>query len=237
MSEIRQGAIGDCWLLATLASIANFQPGAIKNIIKENPDGTTVDVTLQRELLSGVFRKETYTVEKSTFTTESGMHIMSKYPDSLWVQMIEKAFSAYFAKGQDSIDYNNIRGGGFGSRDAFKIILGKDARSPLIFIAIADFSRSLFSKIKSALDENVPIAYMSAGIRSMKDINGNSVYHNHVYSIIDAEESEGKYYLKLRNPWGYNVGNDHHVNDAIITVELKNVCRGLFEIANLRKPE
>ena len=97
-------------------------------MIKENPDGNTVDVTFQRNLLSGVFRKKTYTAQKSVLyrkVNSSGYFLVSESLNNLWVQMIEKTFSGYLVEYDSSkIDFNNSDCGK-SKKNVFKVRLGE----------------------------------------------------------------------------------------------------------------
>ena len=244
MSDINQTSIGDCWLVAALASIANCQPGIIKNIIKENPDGETVDVTLQRELFPGLFRKETYTVKKTIFYKKKANDknfyaLMSFSTENLWVQMIEKAFAAYLTRNDssESISLNNLDGddGGQGERNAFKVILGKEAHEKRKENCCTDVKK-LFAKIKGSLEENIPLCFSNLGEVMLIDINGNEICSNHAYSLIGVEELDGKYYIKLRNPWGrYTDKDNKDENKAIMTVNLEEATKAKYCIYNLNK--
>ncbi len=242
MEDIQQGCIGDCWLVASLASIVKNNPKSIENIMKDNKDGT-VNVTLQREVGSCVFKKEVYTVKKSLFEEKQGLFgpsnsVMSESQENIWVQMIEKAFSAYLAKGKESINYYNITGSYKGDRseinNAFKIILGKEAKGYYNSKALSGDRKELFERIKKALDRKVPLYY---SIRTegdvVKDVDGDKLITTHAFSLIGAEEKYGKYYIELRNPWGHNLDKNYKAKNAIIKVDLEDATNVEFRIANL----
>lgn len=254
--DIQQRGMGDCWMLAALASITYMEPGFIKNMIKENPENPNlVDVTLQRELTNGVFRKEVYTLKKSLFKANNGENVMSASPNTIWVQMIEKAYSAYLAKGKKMINYKNINGGGSGIKNAYKIVLGKEAKDIYSSCGLFTNTKKLFNKIKNALNHGIPLWYSNDSIikkimdyikcnipEKVKDIDGDNVVSWHSYTLMDAYEKEGRYYIVLRNPWGHNwhsanTSDSKTVKSAYIIVDLEKATKGFFCISNLEFKE
>ncbi len=93
IKDIKQGGVGDCYLMAGLLSILSIRPEAIRECIKDNGDGT---VTVRFFRWNNVGRKmlpEYYTITKTSVQDGySGEDVYAK--GSLWVQMIEKAFAA-----------------------------------------------------------------------------------------------------------------------------------------------
>ena len=241
VDDIRQGYIGDCWLVAPLASIVKNNPKIIENIMKDNPKNGTVDVTLQREIVAGVFKKEVYTVQKSLFKiNQNGRYknIMSKSQENIWVQMIEKAFSAYFSKNRESVNYYNITGSYkvdcSGVKDAFKIILGKEAKGCYTSDVLSGDRKELFERIKEALNSKTPLCYSISNEESVvKDLDGDKIVTKHAFSLIGVDEKDGRYYIKLRNAWGLNYDKNHNKKDAIITVDLEEATNVAFRIGNL----
>ena len=228
--DVQQRQMGDCWLVAALASIAHYKPEVIKNMIKDNENGT-VDVTLQRELQTGVFRKETYTVRKSVFENQSFESIMSKSENTIWVQMIEKAYSAYLGKGKESINFDNIRGSsveGSEYKNPFKVILGKEASDGFYGVSLVSREK-VFNKIKNSLNDGRPLWYAKYGEYTVSDIHGNQIVHKHAFSVINAYKKNSRYYMILRNPWGDN----HGARSAYITVDLEEATKGEYMISNL----
>ena len=153
--------------------------------------------------------------------------------------MIEKAFSAYFANGRNPINYRNITGSykdtnsdDCAQKNAFKIILGNEAEFTYKPNKSDVNVETLFRKIKNALENKTPLHYGTCD-NTLRDIDGDRVVAGHAFSLIGAEEKCGKYYIKLRNPWGRNYRKGFIRKDAIITVDLEEAAKVNFEIGNL----
>jgi len=129
IKDIKQGAIGDCYLIAGIYSMTNKDPQAIKNMIKDNGDGTvTVKLFDKVKGLDGenTFKEKFVTFEKSVVKGQGHAE------DKLWVQMLEKAYAIH--KGS----YEAIGSGGH-TNDVYEAFLGKtsskleiQAKSPTV---------------------------------------------------------------------------------------------------------
>ena len=109
-SDIRQGAIGDCFLIAPIYDLARRNPETIHNMMKDNGDGT-VTVRLFEKQGDNTFKPQFITVDKSVPDNDAHAE------DVLWVQMIEKAYAVQ----QGSFD--SITYGGH-SHEVFESLLG-----------------------------------------------------------------------------------------------------------------
>ena len=128
--DVRQGQLGDCYFLSSLAAIASQNPAVIREAMRDNRDGT---VTVR---FYNSFKEPVYvTVDKSVpqlgktvtdpNTGEKRMDYIDVYSkqsgDSLWVQIMEKAYvqsglaipGGYLLaeKGLLNSSYGNINGG------------------------------------------------------------------------------------------------------------------------------
>ncbi|MFN8576138.1 MAG: C2 family cysteine protease [Candidatus Sericytochromatia bacterium] len=110
--DVKQGSIGNCYAIAAIYSIAQKDPDAIKRMIKDNGDGT-VTVRLFDKDGNGKISPKYIKMEKSTLETKEHAQ------DSLWVQMLEKAYASH--KGS----YQLIGQGGW-SKDPLTVFLGKE---------------------------------------------------------------------------------------------------------------
>lgn len=247
--DVQQRRMGNCWMMAAIASVAYMKPEFIKNMVRENPENhDLVDVTLHRELTNGIFKKEVYTLKKSVFRTNGDESLMSEPDDTIWVQMIEKAYSAYLAKGEERINYNNIRGG-FNSKldrsrgNPYKVMLGREAKSEYSSLGLIENQEKLFNRIRNALNDGRPLGYCAKHFsRPVKDIDGYDVVGWHAYTLIDAYKKDGRYYIALRNTWGRNWDSANEfdaatLRHAYITVDLEEATKSFFSISNLGPKE
>ncbi|MDR1954080.1 MAG: hypothetical protein LBQ21_06370 [Clostridiales Family XIII bacterium] len=92
ISDIRQGTLGDCFLLAGLASIVNRDPMLIRQAMKDNKNGT-VTVRFYNKYTDADTRTESS--ETVYVTVDKKVPRVSQYAkESLWVQMLERAYTA-----------------------------------------------------------------------------------------------------------------------------------------------
>ncbi len=89
IDDIQQGGLGDCYLLAGLASIVQTHPEKIKECIRDNGDGT---VTVRFFTFDKDGKKESLYVRVDKLVPGSQGDAYTR--GSLWVQMIERAYAA-----------------------------------------------------------------------------------------------------------------------------------------------
>lgn len=178
--DIMQGNVGDCYFIAALASVAANNPQMIRDMMKDNGDGT-VTVRLYDEKKNGKLEPIYVNVEKSTPVYKLGMTNGSEVRSSigahgsLWVQMLEKAFAAAnihrsnkkrFSETMRS--YSDIESG-FGDL-AFRVLAGRQNIKNEEIVIKKHYTNTdnprvmneLFKKIRgNVVDRNIIIA--SAG--------------------------------------------------------------------------
>lgn len=135
-THVQQGDIGDCWLMASLSSIAHNSPTHIENMLHDDGKGyvyVRLFKVVRTPVKKSVRGKEVEVVERTfkpkILKIKKSVPKISYNPDNgVWVKMIEKAYVAGGFSG--SYDNNvtkkkasNLSGGW--AEYAFEVLMGK----------------------------------------------------------------------------------------------------------------
>lgn len=197
--DVAQGYVGDCWYLATLASVAKVNPNVIKQSVVELGDGTYA-VQFSNNLGGKDFVRVDGDLAVSAW---GGMQYASLgAQNSVWVAIMEKAL-AYYRTGTAS--YASISGGWMS--EAFTS-LGFDSTQ----IWNANDGSDLLDQISGELDSGKAV---TLAIYQARD--GAPVVGYHAYTV-EAVENDGKgnRTLVLRNPWGIDGAGNDGANDGYV---------------------
>jgi Calpain family cysteine protease/Calx-beta domain/Ser-Thr-rich glycosyl-phosphatidyl-inositol-anchored membrane family len=185
--DVRQGQVGDCYFLATLAAIANEQPNYIQNMFIDNGDNTfTV-----RFFKNGV--AEYVTVDRFLPKASWGAAYANASTE-MWVALAEKAY-AQLAESQWSRSitstnaYDSISGGWMS--DAIPQVTAINAVSKYI---TSTTKAQLISLSNSNTLLTVGFVYGT--------IAADGIVNGHAYTITGYDAATDKFFL--RNPWGYS---------------------------------
>lgn len=204
--DVKQGALGDCYLMAGMAATARANPESIRRIVKDNGDGT-FDVTL--------FLKDNYWSDPKPWTTtvdarlpmQNGSPLYAAYgsrtadADELWPALLEKALA------QRTGSYEFIRGSKVGSQGkvsfsgASELFTGKPVNR-ITPSSMAD--DALLTAIQDGLTSNKPVQAgvktFEEGASELAEAKAKNVIGNHAYAI-ESVDLVAKT-INLQNPWG-----------------------------------
>ncbi len=196
--DIQQGALGDCYFLAALASVAQQHPEVIWNAIKDNGDGTYTVIFHQDGKPIQITVDNEFPVTEDNNgqpTLDPAYAYTGSTPQELWPLIMEKAYAQL-----DGNSYPRIEGGWPG--DAVELLTG---RPPLRL----DLSASTPQETQARLQELQNFIndghYLTAATRPkglLENTKGwpKNVVPLHAYSIERVDVENGLIYL--RNPWG-----------------------------------
>jgi hypothetical protein len=190
----KQGALGDCYLIAALGSLADSSQAAIKNMIFDNYDGTwTV-----RFFYNGT---PDYVTVFRALPVSGGHLIFDGYGSSysasnnvLWLALLEKAYAQWnetgkTQRGSYSNSYSAIEGGWMG--DVYQQALGYST-----VYAMQTSTWNAKTTLISALSN-----HRAATIGTVHTPQSSTgLYGNHAYDVLSYSSSTGKF--TLYNPWG-----------------------------------
>ncbi|KAB8291634.1 hypothetical protein EYC80_006434 [Monilinia laxa] len=220
-SDVKQGSLGNCWLMASLTALANMENGIqricvewdtkvgiygfvfhrdgewIISIIDDklylkSPDWDSPSV--HRHLLEQTDREDVEKEYRKTYQTGSQALFFAqcKDPNQTWLPLLEKAYAK--AHG----DFHSLSGGWIG--EGVEDLTG-GVTTELLTSDVLDtdeFWHNEILKVNKEFLFGCSTGHLDAGFGSRDGIS-----ESHAYVIMEARElSSGERLLKLRNPWG-----------------------------------
>lgn len=201
-NDVNQDGYGSCAVLSTIKSIAAQNPDVLKNMIRDNGDGTYT-VTF-KEYDNGFFGigsgwdKKEVTVAGPFDGKAADIGDMGKDGQGeVWPAIIEKAYAQYADGGYKTYD------DGESPADVQEAILGRDSRteSPSEYD-----SGELSDKLKNG----EAVVAWTAGSEGWNDEQKKlaadyGAVGGHAYRVEDVyTDADGNTRIKLDNPWGHS---------------------------------
>ncbi len=216
--DVIQGSIADCYLAGALSSLAQANPKAIENAIKDNGDGTFNVRFYENAGYNRPMKEVNITIDGDMPMAEGatkGKYAKARDAAEMWPGLIEKAYAQW--KG----GYEAIGNGGHATA-VLTAITGKGTTSSNTSYTPAD---QLFKSIQTATAANRPVTAGTHGKDSGVDYNGTGVYAWHVYSVMGAVEEGGQKFVQLRNPWGNTEPGSDGKDDGIFKMKLEDFTK------------
>jgi hypothetical protein len=211
-TDVRQGAVGDCYLMAALASVADKNPKVITEMFTDNGDETwTVKFVNRYGSQNMDYNFSLVVVDKFLPVSSSNRAIYAgwgggtstSFRNELWVALLEKAYAQWNETGETK------QGNMTNSYDAISGGWSHVVYQQIYPLYVTSGNSSAFPRseqvIKNALSNNQPVCVY----RRMEGGGG------HAYYIKSFEN--GKF--TLVNPWGHS-----HLSQTF--EEMKKNCYG-----------
>jgi hypothetical protein len=233
---IGQGAVGDCYFLSALASLAKVDPGAIARMIKTNPDGTYT-VTFPGASDEPITVAAPTPEELSTYARNRGF--------GTWPAVMEKAYGVYCSRSwlrrdvlqpiSSSTPQKNTDGSYF--HDGIKILTGGGVSTD--WTSFTSYS-TMVSRLTKAFEDHKIVT-----VDTSKFANAEKLPTNHEYSVLGFTpnlDDPKKSLVTIRNPWGQKEPVDAQgqpkdgVDDGIFDMTLEEMSNVFHSIAIGDKP-
>jgi hypothetical protein len=204
--DIQQGAVGDCWFLSTISSVAKINSDVIRQRVVDLGDGTFA-VQFNRAG-QNVFVRVDADLPVSYGQAAYASTTNTKGESSLWVAIMEKAL-AEFRGSSTAPSYSSISGGWMTeAHDA----LGLSSTSLWSAASASDWAK----QISDALIANKSVTYATNGNPSGALIGGHAYTVDHM-----GTDSLGNTTVTLRNPWGVDGAGSDGANDGYVTLTVQ----------------
>ncbi|KAF9981625.1 hypothetical protein BGZ75_007016 [Mortierella antarctica] len=190
--DIKQGSVGDCWFVASLAVLSNI-PGLLEQLcVKKNEkvgvygfiffkDGDWVSTVVDDQLF--------YKIDKQSCRRSLYFSSCSEERES-WLPLMEKAYAKIHG------DYETLTGGF--TAEGIEDLTGGIA-SMMFTADILDKDRFWEEEMKQVNKGTL----MGCSINFEEDEpEKHGIQSGHAYSVLDVAEFEGERLVHIRNPWG-----------------------------------
>lgn len=201
--QVRQGSLGDCWLLATMAALADANPDAIREMITDNGDGTyTVKLWIDG-------KRESYVVD-GDFIVNDGVPRYAggnREPNVLWPLVLEKAVAlAMGGYPEIESDYPShamaMFLGDAGTNDVYGSGKGLFTYAGWNDIFDVDLTPEMMAKLND--DGYVMVASSRPGHSDQHSYSAGdaTIYYGHAYQVADINiDDQGQATVTIVNPW------------------------------------
>lgn len=229
--DIRQGAMGDCYFLASLASVANKTQAFVQDMIRDHGDGT---YSVRFFKPGGQGEAVWIGVDARVPMTDGGAvryakptHMGLEQP-VVWVPLMEKAFAKFHDKfpflehTKDLKGYEGIGNGGF-MGPALEVITG----TPYADTGMNQLSYRDLVKLGESANEG---AYVAAGTRG--DCRGKGLFGMHAYTVLGLRETDDGHMIRVRNPWGVTDPRSLPKGDGTFELPLNEFRKNFFVVSH-----
>ncbi len=196
-TDVKQGAIADCYLMATLCALAGSPAGRdlIRRAITENKNarGETVSYTVTLHRPDAGWLRTTFTDVRVTVdaTFPSRHAIPAAAPDGraeVWPLVLEKAYAAYVGS------YRAIGGHGGLPADAMRVLTGREASCIALSRTLGIPSYGA-TELQRDLIAGKLIVLGTGAATARADLVAK-----HAYWVSGTTVQNGKLYVTLHNP-------------------------------------
>uniref|UniRef100_A0A7S3D477 Calpain catalytic domain-containing protein n=1 Tax=Palpitomonas bilix TaxID=652834 RepID=A0A7S3D477_9EUKA len=194
--DVIQGALGDCWFLGALSTVATKQEklqNLFTNAAKYRKDYGVVTLRFYK---NGKW-KEVVIDDRIPCMNNKPLYARCKDPNEIWVLLVEKAYAKLhhsyeqLVAGSLSYGLKDLTGG-------VPQVIKLTDRATKQMIETGMLWKKLIQYHKT--DSLMGCAMSTKGTKEMEIADG--ILAGHAYGITDIREVEGHKLLRVRNPWG-----------------------------------
>ncbi len=204
LTDAVQGAVGDCYYIAALASVAWARPYVIAQRTRASGTPQQQFVDMIEHYKSGKWQK-TEVTELLPLNSPANTYIYARSSEvgEIWPAIYEKAYAKWRTGiSGDQPDYNRIAGGD--PVGALQALTGL----PTTYVGTSALAaHDIWQKVRSnciSMKTFNPMVAWTYSSSPSPNVNYNSAHiaANHAYSILGWQYANNQEYVVLRNPWG-----------------------------------
>jgi LysM repeat protein len=196
---VAQGQVGDCYMMASLASIARVDPDRIRDAVRDNLDGTyTVRFYERNEM--GMNQEVFVDVDGQLPRYANGGNMYAGTADDAqqWAPIIEKAYARRYGSYQNlnASDLSTFQPG-LSTTHVLQSLTGYSYRESDMDRLSDDI---VWNRLQNDIRDKLPLVVATS--TDLTRIAGTNLVDNHAYSVLGTSVVNGQRMVEVRNPWG-----------------------------------
>jgi hypothetical protein len=208
LEDIKQGQVGDCYLLSAIANLAENDSDLIQDMIEEKnnlyivtfyQNGIPVKVEVDKKLM--ILKIEKINILGNKEITEE--FIGTTPDDDIWVPIIEKAYAKLMAKGE--FTHENVQGGN--AENAMKVLLGNKVKEPKVLFL--DENGNL-SDAPTKNEFKTPLVFAETTETALKQIILSAIEKGYKINVSSPTTYEGN--SKLTDQHTIDIGDNKYMS-------------------------
>jgi hypothetical protein len=204
MTDPIQGALGDCYFIAALSSVAWARPYVIAQRNRATGTGQPQFVDMIEYYSNSAWKKVEVT-ELLPMNSPGNLYIYARSSEAgeIWPAVYEKAYAKWRTNDPgDMPNYNPLAGG-----DPVGAMQQLTGLSPTYIGTSGLSAHDIWQKVRAnsiSMKTFNPMVAWTYGTSPSPDVNYNNAHlvANHAYSILGWNYLNNAEYIILRNPWG-----------------------------------
>ncbi|MBL8953975.1 MAG: hypothetical protein JNK82_24575 [Myxococcaceae bacterium] len=242
LEDVKQGQLDDCWLMASIGSLVHADPQAVKNMIRDNGDGTYgVRLFAETPAGSGSFTASWVTVDddfpRHGLLMPSDRELYADAGDGdhdgrqeIWVALIEKAFVQHMQTNFPA------EGMGYGAlnNDLISKAMGALTGNPTSVRMTANTdAQTMWSELQRVNQGGLVSAATPKDGTLMPGLS-----QPHCYTVTGVVEVNGHRFVDLRNPLGSGEPFDGgRPSDGVFRLTYEDFRANFSEVASQTAPD
>ena len=193
--DIYQGAVGDCYYLVTLASIAREKPEYIQNMFTDNGDNTFT-VRFYNNGVADYVTVDRYLPTSGGYAAYAGWGggSVSSNSNELWVALAEKAY-AQLAESGWSRTYSDTQNNSYAAIET--------GWMDTVIRQVTGLGTSSFEAVNMTQTQLINLVNSNQVLTAAFVYGGDyGVVNGHAYTITSYNATNGTFHLQ--NPWGFS---------------------------------
>jgi hypothetical protein len=194
-TDLNQGMIGDCWLIASIGAIAQAHPDLVEQNVRANDNGTyTVTLYDDGEAVEVTVTPDLPTVDGDPlFVDNPGSSDAGEDTYELWPHLIEKAAAQYYG------DYADLEGDW--PSKALELLSGQDTSTyDSDFFGMDDPDPPSASSLADLMDSGGAVLVSTASENRTSLYDDGTLVQGHAYYVQSVDPDAGT--VTIVNPWG-----------------------------------